>query len=409
MLKKIDRKMAMNLVTFASIVIFIGIILFTLANNPTALSSQMYTYSVIIVLPIIVGIIMFVRGYMKSNKASISSYISAKDVGGWKTIATIIGIVIFIPIASYGIYKLSSLDAAAMNYVVNLGIFLAIVIGLAIFYKLFSNKLAEIENNNKLSGFIVSLIFYIPCLFSDFLQYLLEQYKITPNIVFVLFILEILVILLCVYLPNTGVFLLDKHSKLLLNEPKYLNKQTYTLAQSVDLYNPNNIIDLTGGNSNYTLSMWIFVNPNSSSNAAYAKETDIFSYSYTDASNTMHPKPRITYSCGVSDNFVDTFHFYLSSNSSPINLTLVGQRWNHVAFNYNSGIVDIFINGHLERTVYLNTTDIPIYSISDSITVGSPMGIDGAISCIVYTSPPMSEYQIANSYNLLMNRNPPKF
>ena len=63
-------------------------------------------------------------------------------------------------------------------------------------YTIFFNSLTKMEG---MSGFIVNLIFYIPCLLNDLIIYLFNQYKITPNIVFILIIIEIMLILMVIY------------------------------------------------------------------------------------------------------------------------------------------------------------------------------------------------------------------
>ena len=75
-------------------------------------------------------------------------------------------------------------------------------------------------------------------------------------------------------------------------------------------------------------------------------------------------------------------------------------------FNYSNNIVDLFINGALERSFNL-TTSLPKYDITDTITIGAPNGLYAAICNIAYSNNPLTSYQIANSYNLLMNNNPP--
>ena len=82
------------------------------------------------------------------------------------------------------------------------------------------------------------------------------------------------------------------------------------------------------------------------------------------------------------------------------------QKWNQIVFNYTSSQVDLFINGHLEKTFVFDGNE-PEYLASDVISVGSTDGLDGAICNIKYHYVPQSKGQIATSYNLLMKQNPP--
>jgi hypothetical protein len=148
--------------------------------------------------------------------------------------------------------------------------------------------------------------------------------------------------------------------------------------------------------------MWIFINPQNMSNGAYSNETEIFNYGYGD-----EVKPRITYLYDKDGS--DIYKIYCSNKKSPIQFTVTSQKWNQFVFNYNynDSVVDIFINGNLERSVSFHETSIPKYDASDIISFGSDRGVVGAICNVTYRSVPLTKKQIANSYNLLMNANPP--
>ena len=70
-----------------------------------------------------------------------------------------------------------------INYIL---IFLIVLLGLAIFYKMFSNYFMKLGG---MSRFIISLIFFIPCLISDFITNIIHEVKILPRITYILFLL----------------------------------------------------------------------------------------------------------------------------------------------------------------------------------------------------------------------------
>ena len=70
-------------------------------------------------------------------------------------------------------------------------------------------------------------------------------------------------------------------------------------------------------------------------------------------------------------------------------------------------MVDLFVNGNLEKTFKFDHDNRPIYSPDDIIIIGSNDGLDGAISNIQYFTTNQTRSQIANSYNLLVKKNPP--
>jgi Concanavalin A-like lectin/glucanases superfamily len=406
-----DSTNASKVMVFGIVVIFIGVILFTVADNPDALSTNTYTYAMVIVIPLLISAYYLSNSETKIDPRNLTP----------KQISILIGAAFLIPVTWYIFQYLSTANAAVLNFFVNIFVFVAIIVALAIFYKMFIDKLRSLEG---FAGFVVSFIFYIPCLLTDFLEYLFNEYKITPNIVFILFIIEILVVLLCFYLPRLGKKLVVSNSTVLQNDAVFLDSVKTTIGKSSDLYTPVSMADTTIANANYSLSMWIYINPGGASDAAYTKEngTEIFSYSFTDAGGVLRPKPRITYSNSVettynklsnqiagngTDHLVDKFHLYLSDESiDPVEVTVVGQRWNQFVFNYNNNMADVFVNGNLVRTVNVGISP-PMFDITDKITVGSPGGVKGAISCVEYNKP-LTAFQIANSYNLRMGQNPPK-
>jgi hypothetical protein len=187
-----------------------------------------------------------------------------------------------------------------------------------------------------------------------------------------------------------------------------------TASQIAIPSNTNTIVDFSSQNpsfrTNYSISLWLFVNPQSSSSAAYSKDTEIMTYGISS-----FVKPRITYN-GTTNLY--TFYFMQYPDNTPYNienptmryeLSLPIQRWNQFVFNYTRGGVDLFINGMLERSFPFSSLEmLPTYTIQDKITVGSNQnGLDAAICNMVYHNVPLTKSQIANSYSILRLNNPP--
>jgi hypothetical protein len=74
--------------------------------------------------------------------------------------------------------------------------------------------------------------------------------------------------------------------------------------------------------------------------------------------------------------------------------------------NANSAVQVTFNNFRLENTYDFDNNQ-PTYLATDDITIGSVDGLDGAVCNIKYYTSVQTKSQIANSYNLLMNKNPP--
>ena len=79
------------------------------------------------------------------------------------------------------------------------------------------------------------------------------------------------------------------------------------------------------------------------------------------------------------------------------------QRWNNIMVNFDKGVLDVFINGVLVKSV---KNMIP-YMTLDSLTVGSPSGVNGAICNVIYYNKPLTAMDITAAYETLKNMDPP--
>jgi hypothetical protein len=167
--------------------------------------------------------------------------------------------------------------------------------------------------------------------------------------------------------------------------------------------------------TNYSITMWIYLNPQPNSNVSYKNETPIFSYGIK---SNYHPK--LTYSNNMTGSLSNPdmnamYNIYYSNTKKYIQVSAPFQKWNFFVFNYNLNGLDVFVNGELVNSVIFNEpSTIPIYSNEDKINVGSDngfvdadRGLDGSICNIHYYQVPLTKYQIVNDYNLLMSKNPP--
>ena len=302
---------------------------------------------------------------------------------------------------------MSTYTSDMVTAVLDIILFLGVVFGLAIIFNIFRNNIYKTENTG--FGFFLAIVFYIPCLVSDFIEYILHQYKITPNIVFVLFIIEIILIICYIYVPMLINKVLVPNALVLQDTPIFLDAGEIVISKSNDVLNPIDTNDLTAQaklaenpgsefNKNYCLSMWIYMNPQNKSNAAYANGATIFKY----GSNN----PKITYQYDSANNLNNYTVYFSNSDNAKYTINAPSQKWNQFVINYNNNIADLFINGSLERSFPLKN-NYPVYHPTDQITVGTANGLDGAICNVTYSKTPLTQREIANSYNLFANKNPP--
>jgi hypothetical protein len=312
-------------------------------------------------------------------------------------------------VAAYGLIYLSQYETVAFTmYIVSI---LILFVGMAILFNVFLNFFKSLRG---LTGYFVNFLFFIPCLLSDFVTYMLNEYKATPNTVLVLFAAEILLLLLYTYLPNLLFKISMKDGIPVLENYEYLKSENIISLENELLADSKAIKvfseDQEAVRREYSFSMWIYLNQHSTSMASYNKETNIFSFG--------NGKPRITYFNDKNDpDNKDIYRIYFSnpinegtvdetSENTYYDLKLPSQKWNHLVFNYKSKHVDLFVNGNLIRTFTFKES-IPTYNLGDLVTIGSNNGLSGAIANIRYYKKNLSKQQISNIYNILMNKNPP--
>jgi hypothetical protein len=296
------------------------------------------------------------------------------------------------------------------NYLMKFVWIFIIIVGLAIVFQVYANFFKSLRG---IFSFITYLIFYIPCLLLNFLKYILNEFKMTTNPVLVLFMVELTLILSYLYLPGIIQQISMKDGIPIEKSHVYLNTESIYPMNEI-MYNDNNNIQITNMQDktiriNYAISMWLFVNDYSKNMAGYNKETVIFNYG--------EGNPKITYKnkeANINEHDkMDSCRIYFTDNVQTdtdqlpyYDLKMPSQKWNHIVFNYTSKHVDLFINGKLERTYYFKK-NIPTYKDSDAIITGSENGLSGSICNIRYYKKNLSQRDIINIYNPLMNKNPP--
>jgi len=301
----------------------------------------------------------------------------------------------------------SRLYTSIVNKVIVFLIFLIIIVTLALSYKLFANRL---RNQPGFAGFIIDLIFLIPCLFSDFLEFILRQFKMTSNTVFVLFIIEILLIIGYLTIPSAINATLTKNSVPLLADSVFLmTPQTLT----TELLPTSQIDEKTSPNAKYSISMWVYLNQQLHN--VDTPTQNIFSY----GSDTYGVKPRLAYSNSSSnrtrkDIYQITFSGFSDPSLNPdgedntLLLELTGQKWNNFVFNYDGANTVVYVNGEMVRIFkYDSHHPYPTFDSSDVINIGDTNGLDGAICNIVYYNHTLSDTQIRMMYKMLSVHNPP--
>jgi hypothetical protein len=362
------------------------------ASDPKSLTTSAYIYVFSIAIPLI-AVFVYIVPIVVSSSGNNESNLG---------IAMVITVVTLA--AAYFYTEMDKTYAGLIGYM-GLGVTILIaLVGLALSFLLLGNHLKSFTG---ISGFILNLIFYIPCLIIDYFKYLANEFKTTSNLIYALFLLEIVLIIIYIYIPKL-VDLIDKQNGIvLLAKGAYLD-ESMAIGSSNILKIPKGELENDSEENvyreNYAISMWININIKAQNNAAYAKETSIFDFG--------GGKPKVTYYNNIRDgnkhNKYIVYFTNVTKGPQGNEIEMPSQKWNNLVFNYTSEKADLFVNGELTRT-FVFTNNRPKIKGSDPITIGSENGLDGAICNVRYYSKVLTSTEITSNYNLLMYRNPPVF
>jgi hypothetical protein len=382
------RLLALILLTIVSI-----LIISLASNDSSSIYNSTLLYTVLILFFVFIVFIYIINAFDHKSKGYI--YIFSTIV-----FCSIIGIFIA--------YNVGLANLLTNDYVTNILLFIIVIIGVAIFYFLLLDKFV---NRPGWLAFMIKFIFYIPCTFVDGIRYLIQDFSTTSSFIIKLLFIEFLFIIIYLYFyPRLKKSVYD-NGLILLKNPVPLNKEMRIDAEFYKSFinkkpepGATRVTLSSPIRETYSLSMWIYLNIQPSSQLSYTTENIIFSY--LDTSGNGHPT--ITYN---NIDGIDTYYFYLSE-TTVYKKVLPHQKWNNIVLNYRDLYVDIFINGNLEKSIELN--ERPMYTNRDIITVGENSvnqrsGLYGSICNVAYYKNIMTKGQIIDNYNLLSINNPPVF
>jgi len=365
-------------------------ILYSAAKDPNSAKTNTYIYIFLLSIPLIAVLyftISFFGNILDSKNLVAVFYIVAL------TVASI-----------YFYFGMNKDYYDAFGYISSGLLVLIAIMALALLFILLNNYLKSFTG---WSGFIVYFIFYIPCMILDFLRYLLKEMRMTSQLVYFVFLAEIILILLYIFIPQLINKIDMKDGIVLLEKGAFLDTTMDIGSGNIMRIPKSKLVNKNSGtvfNKNYAFSMWVYLNVQSDNFLAYSKETTIF--------DCGGGKPKITYFNNIKeDNKKNKYIFYftdLKKGPSTFELSLPNQKWNNFVFNYDYNKVDLFINGELVRTFYFDSNR-PKYRAVDKISIGSEDGLNGAICNVRYYPDKLSNAHIISTYNLLMYKNPPIF
>ena len=318
----------------------------------------------------------------------------------------LIGIVIGIILAILHVYNNVPIIANPVLFAINI----AILVGIFAMVVKFIGAEAPgyISGPPTWSSLVFKMLIYIPCLFLDAIGAVKTELKLAQQhwTYVIILIVEIILIALLFILPiafdavinHSGEVILDsvlplnvKSDTLQVTTTDSNNVQTTSLTPSL-ADNVNNKLPIY----NYGISAWFYIHPapqNTNKNYTVSGGVPILDFSGS---------PTIKYD--ASNNLLNIIvgGATIPQTSQPQSQIPL-QRWNHLFINFNNnGIMDVFLNNHLETSV---PNVIPV--LPTSLTVGSSSGIYGQACNVVYYRNVLGSDGISWIYNSHKNLNPP--
>jgi hypothetical protein len=369
-----------NNVPVFAVFIYLIVISFFLTDKPK-IDSALF-YGLLIIVPLLVSIFYSFSGNLFESFTNILA--AAKENFSGATILKILAAIAVL----YGLSQisLSSYSAQVMAYGgIVVGTLIAIV-GLAIAAKIYR---ARIYNMTGLSGFIVNFIFFIPCLISDFVEYMYGDFANTPKIVFILFVFEIILILLYLYLPVLMKKLEENKGNIIINKPIRINYKN-DVSNYIDMQTADKSTDLSTTTrttitirDKFAISMWVYIVPMPPNHVPYNTEANILNF---------NRHPQITYN-GTDKRF----SIYYSNNETAV-FDAPLEKWNHILVNYTRDTVDLFLNSVLVKT-HMRVINDESLNVGDILTTGQENGLQGGIARVVYYDQALLFYEVGKAYN----------
>jgi len=277
-------------------------------------------------------------------------------------------------------------NATSMAKVILYSLNILIIIGfITISYTLIKPFFkTQITNQNIIVKLIIDIITYIPCLVLSFINYFIQQYKLTTRPIWILFIIQIILIASSYVLPKLLDKIINHDAIVLLKQPTSLREEN--MIGNFEILNKKNYSsDKKNYTYNYAISCWIYLEAQpQSTNTSYSDKAIILSYG---------GKPNIYYN-GSTNEFMISAKIGQEDKIVYKTKDLPYQKWINLVINYQAGYMDIFIDNNL----ILSVKNVVPYMSYDNITIGKNNGIYGFISDVNYYNKTISKDKVAWIY-----------
>lgn len=387
--------------------LFIIVITIVIATYPGGFFKDKTTavFGMIMILMICI-LSSIVLGFNLFPEIDNNSLVSDKMSLFKRSLLVLFGIIISSLTIFWIVYNIQGLSGKSgiTSFVLNM-IIVAIVLGLI--YKTINVRLpVGNEKKNAFFTLILNTLFYIPCLFNGLFdtagKFIVGEYQSTTMGSALMLVAAVGLISIYYITPSLFNTINLQGGKQLVNNPVYTDKQ-YSLG-TYETLNGSDKFDYQ-----YAISCWVFLDaapPNM--NDSYSRYTTLLNFGnkpnilYRGETNTLMITMQQKDLEKVNKNNLLDF----DEDGNRIiykNNNMLLQKWNNIIINYNSGVLDIFLNGELVKS---SVGVVPYYTL-DNLTIGQDNGIKGGICNVVYFKHALNTLNMYYLYNMVKGKNPP--
>jgi hypothetical protein len=355
---------------------------------------------------LIIGIFLFIltlyslSGVKGIKSAGPYTSIIIKILSSFVALIFILGVVVFILMQILKLQSLSVQIVSIINFLLSIGLIALVMI----VFNLNTKTLNVVFSQNSDGGigfifsFIAKLILYIPCLITDMINAVAEQFNIAKKQYVVMIILAVeLILIASKFLIPVAFDKVVNYGGVVITEKVYpAEMKTRVKMPQALLFDTNR--------ANYAVSCWIYIHPvPDNTNEAYIENTSLVNFG--GVPNILFNAQRATLSFAVDINDVNGGKkiFIFPNKDNIREVKVIYSRWNHVFVNFTDGNMDIFMNGVLVTS----TPQVIPMNNPKSIHIGSHPGIYGEACNLVYYKKPLMAENIRIIYESLKTFNPP--
>ena len=323
----------------------------------------------------------------------------------------IIGIVIGLILAVLHVYTNVPIIANTVLFILNIAILVGILAMIV--------RFIGAETPNYISGpptwssLLFKIVIYLPCMCLNLADYFRGELKLAQRqwTYVILLFFEIAFVALLFLLPKIFDAVVNHNGEVILDKVLPLNEK----SDPFDITTPNSdnstTVSLTPSladnvktntpHYSYGISAWFYIHPEPPKNSYSPADDGIGILNFaTDANGGA---PQVFFNPKTNQLVISVQTETNNTVKLDVPNQILLQRWNHLFINFNnSGIMDVFLNGHLE-----SSTPNVIPKLPKTLIVGSPGGIYGQICNVVYYKDVVGSQGVSWIYNSHKLLNPP--